>query len=214
VTHPTFAFDDVNHLYWENGVWVASCTQILKLQGLVDFSMVKPEVLAAKSVLGTQVHGLTESHDLYGDIDPSWITEENEPYFKAWLKFLGESGFVPDKEYIEWQTIAEIHGYRYGVKIDRLGMMRGERCLIELKCSDTIQQSWQFQLAGQEMAVTRRPRCGEIKRLTCRLRKNGTYRLSSPYTDHQGDAQQFVSALINVHGRLAQGQQLWLKVAA
>src|ERR1700722_3080467 len=38
LSSPEFFFDDLNHLYWENGVWVASTTQILKLQGLVDFS--------------------------------------------------------------------------------------------------------------------------------------------------------------------------------
>lgn len=212
MSSPVLYFDDVNHLYWEDGKFIPSLTQCLKLQGLVDFSMVNPDVLKAKSVLGTQVHELTESYDKYGDIDPSWITPENEPYFNAWLKFLSESGFVPEKEFIEFQSVHELFGCRYGFKIDRIGMMHGERCLVELKCSDTIQQSWQFQLAGQEVAFTKRPRCGEIRRHTCRLRKNGTYRLSPPYTNHQWDFQQFSASLINVYGRLAQGQKLWLQL--
>lgn len=214
MTQPIFQFDEMNHLYWEDGKFVPSCTQVLKLAGLVDFSMVKPEVLKAKSILGTEVHSLTESWDLYGDIDPSWLTEENTGYFSAWKLFLKESGFVAEKQFIEYQTVAELFGFRYGVKIDRFGMMRGDKCLIEIKNSDTIQDSWQYQLAGQEMALTKRPRCGEIKRMTCRLRKNGTYRLSNPYENHAWDAQQFMSALTNTYGRLAQGQQLWLKVAA
>jgi len=205
---PSYFFDDVNHLYWEDGVFLPSCTQILKLQGLVDFSMVKPEVLAAKSILGTEVHSLTESFDLHGEIDPSWLNEQNEGYYNAWLKFRGESGFEPIREYVEWQSVGVIHGFRFGVKIDRLGIFNGVKTICELKCSDTIQPSWPFQLAGQEMCLTGRPRCGELKRITCRLRKNGTYRIQE-YTDHQWDAQMFTSALINVHGRLRQGQKLW-----
>lgn len=210
---PTFHFDEINHLYWENGVWTPSTTQCLKLQGLVDFSMVKPEVLAAKSILGTEVHSLTESHDLYGEIDPSWLTDENTGYYNAWLKFKSESGFVPIKEYVEWQTIASLYGYRYGVKIDCLGMMAGEKVLAEKKCSDTVQNSWAIQTAAQEMAITGRPRCGELKRLSVRLRKNGAYRVIR-YNDHQSDCMQFTSALVNVHGRLAQGQRLWERIAA
>lgn len=214
MTHPVLHFDDINHLYWENGVWRPSLTQCLKLAGLVDFSMVNPDVLKAKSILGTNVHELTESWDLYGDVDPAWLNEDNTPYFSAWKRFRSESGFEPIKEYVEWQTVAELFGLRYGVKIDRLGTMNGERCIIEIKNSDTIQDSWQYQLAGQEMAITKRPRCGEIKRMTCRLRRNGTYRLSPPYTNHQWDAQQFCAALTNTYGRLQQGQKLWEKIAA
>lgn len=77
-------FDSSSHTYRVGGVVVPSVTQILS--PLVDFSMVTPDVLAAKAAIGTAVHLACELYDMDDlieyDLDPVLV-----PYFEGWKKF-------------------------------------------------------------------------------------------------------------------------------
>lgn len=203
-----------NHEYRsDTGVWVPSLTQVLKLQGLSSYRGIAPEIMKTASERGTAVHDLTDAHDRYGEIDPSWLTPGIEGYFKAYLKLLQETGFVPDKEWIERALVANVFGCKVGMKLDRRGKIGGQDCILEIKCTAARQASWAYQTAGQEMGVYKTTRCGQAIRLSAWLRKDGTYRLDR-YEKHQYDAQQITSALINVYGRLDAGQKLWEEIAA
>ena len=205
-------YEDETHSYTTDaGVWVPSLTQILKLQGLSDYSGLDPEVLENAARRGTEVHGLAATFNQFGEIDPNWITDECDAYFSAYMKFLDESHFKPDPAWTERAFIAQVYGLSYGVTPDTYGQRGRDKVLIEFKCTAAEQPSWAVQTAAQEAGIFKSNRCGRVRRYALMLRKDATYRLVE-YTNHDDDMAQFVAALRNVHWRLAHGQKLWERV--
>ena len=84
-------FEPEGHRYMLDGKRVMSLTQILEAAGLVDYSMVKPDVLAAKAALGTKVHEYTLWND-QGELD----MDDLKPYTKYWTRVEGWRQFVQD----------------------------------------------------------------------------------------------------------------------
>ena len=205
-------YEDETHSYTTDaGVWVPSLTQILKLQGLSDYSGLDPEVLENAARRGTEVHGLAATFNQFGEIDPNWITDECDAYFSAYMKFLDESHFKPDPAWTERAFIAQVYGLSYGVTPDTYGQRGRDKVLIEFKCTAAEQPSWAVQTAAQEAGIFKSNRCGRVRRYALMLRKDATYRLVE-YTNHDDDMAQFVAALRNVHWRINHGQDLRKRV--
>ena len=200
-------YDTANHWYYdERGVWVPSCTQILKLQGLSDFSGVDRDVLKAKADLGTRAHELTSQHDLLnGDIDPSWVTDDIAPRYEAYKMFLSQTGFMPDPQWTERPMIAECYGMKYGVTPDRFGMMNRAKCIVELKNVEAKKASWAVQTASQELAILKSRVVGAATRIAVMLHSDGKYSLD-PHPD-VNDANVFINAISNVYWRMQKDRQ-------
>ena len=206
----TFSGVDQHEYRDDKGKWVPSLTQVLKLQGLSDYSNVPEQVLKEASERGSAIHELVESHNRYGDIDPGWLTPETAPAFDGYLKMVKEIGFKADPAWSEKALVTCIYGMKIGMKLDARGTIDGQDCILEVKCTAAAQASWAYQTAGQEMGVLRTNRCGAVNRIACWLRKDGSYRLI-PYRNHSYDAQQISAALTTVYARLDAGQKLWEK---
>lgn len=201
-------FDDEQHRYFDaNGNFVPSLTQILKWQGFVDYSAVDDEVLENAARRGTEVHALAAAYNQFGEVDPAWVSEECQPYFDAYMKFLRESRFVPDPQWSEKPMIARVNGYAFGCTPDIFGKRGRDQVLIEFKCAAKAMDHWSIQTAAQEGAIFNSNHCGRVRRHTLMLRKDGTYKLLPEYTDHAGDMAEFAAALRNCWWRLNHGQR-------
>ena len=148
----------------------------------------------------------------YGDLDPSWLDEETEPRFDAYMAFLHDTGFVPDPEWTEMPMIACIHGFRVGITPDCHGTMRKDKCIIEFKTTATRQKCWGIQTALQECAIYKSNRCGRVRRFALMLMKDGKYRLGDEHTDHDNDMADGIAALRVVWRRIRDGQKVWEKL--
>src|SRR4030067_2471322 len=115
--------NDVTHEYVVNGIKTPSVTQVLRSAGLIDFAFVGPEDLTR----GTFVHKATEYYD---ENRLNWSTVDPicKPFVDGWIKFREESGFII--EAIEEKLYSA--KYRYTGKLDRRGIWRGKRTVLDI----------------------------------------------------------------------------------
>lgn len=207
-------FQRDGHIYrTDAGCFIPSLTQIFRLCGLTDYSMIPPAVLQHAQQRGTAVHDLLAAHQRYGEIDEAWLTEETAPRFQAYLQFRRENHFVPDVEWIEKGIIATLFGMPVAMTPDVIGQLNGYDCIVEYKCVDSPQPSWPLQTAAQECGRYRTTRAGRAQRIAVQLKSNGKYHLDS-HTRHVYDVARFVAATTTVYTRLDAGQDLLAQLAA
>lgn len=131
----SLSFDADTHTYRLDGQVLPSVTTILA--PLSDYSGIPEAVLRRKAQLGTAVHAACQMH-AENDLDEEWLTQnlpEVVPYLEAWKMFLVES---------QARVHAmEVRGYhpvhRYAGTLDLLADIRGERWLIDIKTTVSIQ---------------------------------------------------------------------------
>lgn len=205
--------DDIHAYYDEAGQRIPSITQVLSLQGLSDYSGVDPDVLANAARRGTAVHELAAWHNRFGEVDPTWVTPELEPYFNGYLKFLSDTGFAVEPAWVEKPVIGTICGMRLGLTPDCYGKLGRYGAIIEFKCTAAPQPSWSIQTAAQELIVFNSSRCGRVKRFALMLLKDGGYRLIE-HSNHEEDLQNLIAALRNVWWRIGAGQDVLAKVSS
>lgn len=160
-------FDAERHEYRLLGGVVPSVTQILS--PLVDLSGIAKSVLEAKRQLGQDVHFACELLD-EDDLDESSLTEEVEPYVRAYRKFKADTGTLVllNEHQVGEPTLM------YAGTLDRVLLLNGQRWLVDLKtCISTPlavgPQTAAYLRALGDSTVTHR---GAL-----RLRPDGTYRL-------------------------------------
>jgi hypothetical protein len=161
-------FDESAHHYFWDGKRVPSVTQIL--DPFSDFSMIRPEVLEHKRLIGTAVHKAIEldvADELDGDsIDPVW-----GGYFNGWLKFKAESGFVMEAS--EQQVFHKT--LHYAGTLDLLGgLPKAGDILIDTKTCAMLPKSAGPQTAAYRDAIKQPKR----KRFALQLGPDGTYKLA------------------------------------
>jgi len=161
------SFDEERHVYTLDGHELIGVTTALQVAGLADYSGVDPGLLAYRASQGKLVHLACEFYD-QGD-----LAEHLDPalagYVAGWRRFRTESGFVPDR--IEHRVHHPV--YRYAGTLDRTGLLRHRRVLIDIKTSVAPQPWWAVQLAAYELCLDD----GPYDRFTVRLASDGTYRL-------------------------------------
>lgn len=202
-------FDAVVHAYYdEAGKWVPSSTQVLSLVGLSNYKFINKDVLEAKRALGSDVHDLTATLDIHGDLDPSWISEKAHPRVSAYRDFRRDKMFVPDPHWIERPIIATIFGMKVGITPDRFGKLDGIDAIIELKCVESPLDVWGFQTCLQEMGIYKANRCGRAQRMALQLKDNGRYHIAH-HRNHATDQSVAIGALTVVWARLDSGEKVW-----
>jgi hypothetical protein len=204
-SHAWGTFEPINHIYRNTGrLWKPSSTQIIKLAGLSpDLSMVEEEYLDWKSALGTRVHYLTDVYDMNGRVDPAELTMDDDGYVESYIAWRRMSGFVPKR--VSFRHIAKVNGYEYGMELDKEGFLGKYPAIADLKCSMMNPAAWGYQTASYEMGVYGSPRCGRVIRFALRLFKDGKPGQMLHHENHENDAMQFLSALVNVHERIRLG---------
>ncbi len=123
---PRLELDEENHIYTLNGRRLMSVTQALALVDNRNHKYIDPFYLKR----GRMIHLACEYYDR-GELDESTIDPQIDPYLKGYIKFLDETGFIPDRRYIE---IKLYHPqYIYAGRIDRIGLLNKNNDLIDLK---------------------------------------------------------------------------------
>lgn len=171
-------FQEDSHTYRWGGVVVPSVTQALT--PLYDFTMVDPEVLERKRLIGTAVHAAIDI-SLSADgldtasIDPAWAG-----YYRAWQKFVADTG-VGEADIGNGEEPMYHKKYGYAGKPDRNIFIDGEWAVIDYKTAVDLHPAVGLQLAAyREMINSNTSKEQRLikSRYALQLRKNGTYRLA------------------------------------
>lgn len=200
-----FTFDAERHLYLVQGTPVPSVTQVLHSAGLsADYSMVAPEVLDRKRIIGEYVHKATQYLD-EGCLDLETVDPEIQGYLAAYEKFIRESGFRP--QLVEHRLVSRINGVLCGGTIDRAGSMAGKLWIIDLKCIERLYPAFALQTAGYELLLPK-PIVPPFKydRAVLQLRRDGSYKLTA-YSD-PADLDVFRAALAATAWKMNHGMDI------
>jgi hypothetical protein len=170
-------FDASTHSYFDEvGERVPGTTSLLEAAGLVCYQHIPATILSRKAEIGTAAHAAAHYYD-EGDLNECTLDTTVQPYFCAWKRFRDETDFAA--ELIEFRGIACINGLKYGWTLDRTGILRRLRVLLEIKCTANVEPSWGPQTAAYDMGASQID--GEFKGLRQRiavwLRPNESYRL-------------------------------------
>jgi len=213
-------FVEEGHRYELNGKRLISLTQILDAAGLVDYSMVQPDVLAAKAAFGTKVHEYTKWHD-QGELEPADLETlkahpKYGPRITGWLQFLEDFHFAPDLNWCEVPCAVKLNGMMFAMTIDRFGIMgtkeeivagKGIMAIVEIKTCADHQPSHQIQTAGQAV-IFRGDGSVPLKRygvyLLDKPKADGRYYRAEEHTDRM-DEKVFVASLMLVQYRINNG---------
>lgn len=172
--YESFVFEEDGHRYLDaHGVQHLSITQLMSRVGIYDFSMVKPEVLENARRRGSNVHKWCAEIDIHGDIDPSWMAEDEMGYVSAWIQFKKDSGLIVRR--VETPMLRPINGFLVGGTPDVEGLLGPDPFVIERKACSAKHPGWGVQTALQEMLITGKPRVGHMGRASVQLKPNGRY---------------------------------------
>ena len=185
-----FKFEEKDHRYLLDGTEIPSVTQVLTAEGFIDARWYTDEGRAR----GLAVHIATH---LYDEDDLDWNTVQPVimPYLEAYVRFRGETVFVPQE--IEVPHCHE--KYRFGGRPDRRGKWKLTKGKILLDVKSGGVEPWAgLQLGGYELFYD-----DPSERYALELRSNGTYKLH-PFED-RNDSRVFLSALACFNWKLKHG---------
>lgn len=189
-------FERDAHAYYDgDGTRHMSTTQAIKLAGLIDYSMVAPDVLERARIRGSLVHQSTVVLEEDGEAALGWyeIPDECLPYIEGYKTFLRETKWESDPAWIEKPIITQVAGQRVGMTADRMGTVFGLPTVLEIKCTSARHPCWGVQLASYAHGLPPPERYRNYQRLAVQLLPTGSYKLW-PYED-ASDFDIFCSAL-------------------
>jgi hypothetical protein len=176
-------FDADTHRYAVGGKPIPSVTTVLRAAGLIDFSGVPLPVLDPARERGTRVHLATELDDR-GELDIGSVIPEELGYLDAYRRFKREAGFIATS--IEQRVYS--HRYWYAGTLDRIGLMRKKRCLLDIK-TGAPQRAVGPQTAAYKAALP----MNVMPRFAVYLQPDGSYQLAS--LNDSDDLAVFLAAL-------------------
>ncbi len=178
-------FNETEHRYIVNGKSLPSVTKILMATGIVWF----PENAKRDYYLmrGTYVHEAIRLINT-GSLDESTIDDEIKGYVDAYRAFCREVRFEP--EMVEYRSAHLAAGY--AGTLDCVGKIGGVRAMVDFKSGAVNEKAVRLQTAAYALmdgvpAVS--------ARYGLELKKDGTYKLSKPYTEHRRDQADFLMAV-------------------
>lgn len=200
------AFDRDLHRYIDlDGRACMSVTQALKIAGLVDFSMVPPDVLEHARNRGSLVHEACARIDIGESLDDVEIPAECFPYIDAYLLFCKEMKYVPDQDWIERPMIVDMFGHRVGMMPDSVGIINGTLTVIERKATSVAHPAWGLQTAGYTLGL-QAAGLQIRQRAAVQLLRTGRYKLHphEDQTDLQSFGDVYRTAALKLKYRLAE----------
>jgi hypothetical protein len=201
-----FSFDPSTHIYTSRGLRVPSVTQAIKLLPHIgaDYSRVDPEDLERKRAIGVLVHDACAILDEGDDLD--WgALGESRGYVEGYRRFLLDTRFRP--RLIEYHRVAAVTGMKYGMKLDREGVLGREPVVLDIKTAEQVEPSWGIQTAAYALGLPR-PVLPPFQytRYAVILKPNGTYKLHT--FDDPDDPGVFKSALHLAYWAIRHGKKL------
>jgi hypothetical protein len=187
-----FHFEEDGHKYIEQGRSRPSVTGLLKKYGLIDYSMVKPDVLEHKRKQGIVLHAWTERYDREGNDDMLVLPEPSIGYAEAWVNFRRQNEF--ELIDIERRMMAELMGVVIGGTPDRLmRIKRTQDLVLDLKFCSSPMPAWGPQTAAYTMMKFKKLNIGNTQRCSCQLFPNGRFRVH--WYDKESDGDAFLSII-------------------
>lgn len=188
----SLTFDDATHTYELDGVVVPSVTGILRASGVVDFSAVPADTLAAALERGTCVHRALH-YFAEGDFDVEGFYRE----FPEYAGYLRSGVLLLDSSRVrtvlcERRVASRKH--RYAGTIDWLGYIDGQAAILDFATGHPADAGKDLQTAAYHCAALEwadvDPQLGAfvkanatIARFSVRLRKDGALPSVTPYRD-------------------------------
>lgn len=171
-----FTFTPTDHIYRRAGHVILSATQVQKAVGLIDYSMVPPNILEYARIRGQEVHEITAEGDRTGQMPMDWASDASMARLEAYKAFLHDRrGRIKWVE-IEQPSVSTVSGMWIAGTPDRVCLIDDHRWIIDLKCSDTFQPGWAIQLAFYEFMLTRMQNLGYVRRMSLQLLASGRYK--------------------------------------
>lgn len=161
-------FDEKLHQYRINGVVVPSVTAITS--PLFDFAGIPKDILERKRQIGTALHKAIELH-IADDLDMDSVDPAVQPYLKAFIKWVNESGFKPD------ETEKQVHSVllKFVGTLDLNGWTaKGKRAVVDYKSTYSLSTVTGIQTAGYALASIEMGDKIE-ERYALHLKPDGTY---------------------------------------
>lgn len=168
------SFDESRHLYTLGDLILPSVTEICAQ--LTAGKYADNAVVAYAAARGTRVHELCALYDM--DALPEEVEEECVGYVRAWAAFCRD--YKPVWERIEWA------GYStdgFAGTVDRLGLIDGKRCVVDIKTAASLDRPAKIALCCQTaaysvMAAEEGLHCTGDS-LGVQIKKDGTYTIHS-----------------------------------
>lgn len=183
-----FRFDKADHSYWLGKTRLIGVSDAIQTAGLKDFSRIAPDVLEHARQRGTAVH--TACHYLdEGDLDWATVSQEIEPYVRAWERFKKETGV----------ELLEIEKPRYHATLgfagtsDRVVNLYPHKGIIDLKTYNPDRVTGIQLAAYSYLEFGPQPSFDAPKRWGLWLKDDGKYSLTA-YED-RGDEAIFMACL-------------------
>jgi len=220
-----FQFDEALHAYVVDNRLQPHVTGILQQYGIIDYTGVPQPTLERKTIIGQLVHKATHYRDEDGltiELALAQIIEAHAEQMRAlgiyaeelcgyasgWMTFLRESDFQCFEGYFERRYVATVNGMRYGMTIDRAGMLRRRPTILDLKCTAAREPSWPIQLAGYALGLPKPPNVVRWERAAVWLKPEGKYQLCPGGRNHSDivierrDEEVFLAALRLTHWKI------------
>jgi len=172
-----FKFEEESHTYTLGGKPIVSATGLMKENGLYgQLDFVTDEHLWR----GKMIHEMMEMHH-QGILDVAKLEDEIRGYHRAWLKFVGETGFRP----LGFEKKMFHPVLKFGATPDVWGLVATELWILDYK-HGIVQNSTAIQLALYQLALINsgeiEPTGRPIKRVGIQLKADGNYTLK-PFLD-------------------------------
>ena len=168
----TATFVEHLHKYEVDGVSIPSVTQVLTLAGISDVSGIPAHILERAGAIGTAVHQATELLD-HDDLELDSLDPLIVGYVTAYQRFRSEHEFIP--ELIEYRTVGEYAGHKYGMCVDRAGKLDGQYCVMDIKTSSKPRPEWAIQTMAYVLGLSDHPNYQQSHRAAIHLAKDGSY---------------------------------------
>ncbi len=185
------------NLYRINGERVPSVTEILRIAGLNDFSMIDPEVLEKARLRGLYIADYIDEIE-QGLILPDEQPEDHKERIAAYRSWKEEVGFhTLSNECLVLSTEFGFAGTFDLYGIPARGKFQGKRCLIDVKASYSLSPTTGVQLAGYQLAMVEQPDVPVDVILALHLQPEGRSKKGyqfKPY-DYQQELPVFLAAL-------------------
>ena len=165
----TLEFEPLSHTYHVGEDRVPSVTTIIR--PLESYYRMSEKMLKPYAERGTAVHSLTEEYDYDLDYNPDNAPEELRGYLLAWVNFRADFDFTPT--HIEHRVLHE--RLWYAGTIDRVGHVRGQLSIVDIKTGAKLGPAVGVQLAAYQHALESKEEV--TGRYAVQLADDGTYRV-------------------------------------
>jgi len=165
-------------------------TGIMQAEGLIDFSMVRQDIMERAQVFGTAVHKAAELWDL-GTLDINNLDPAIVPYLEGWKNFLKDYGLTFTPEEIEHRLVSKRYGF--GGTPDRWHTEKG--LLVDIKSTTAMYPATAIQTMAYQMLIEESLKIKIKKRIGVQLTgEPGKGYKIAPYKD-TSDKSVFLSCL-------------------